>query len=660
MSPDFKDLTNAIRFLSIDAVQKANSGHPGLPMGMADVATVLFKYYLRFNPKNPSWINRDRFVLSAGHGSMLLYSLLYLTGYKSVSIKDIQNFRQLNSICSGHPEYKKDSGIETTTGPLGQGLSNAVGMTIAEEIMKKKFGSNLINHKTYTIASDGDLMEGISHEVMSLAGHLKLKNLIVLFDNNKVSIDGSTKLTVSDNYKKRFEGYGWSFQEVNGHNEKQISKAIKKSLNSKKPNLISCKTIIGYGSPNKSGKASSHGAALGEKEVVLVRKKLKWKYEPFKIPKEILSEWRKIGERGILQEKKWSSVYNKKSKKVKDEISRITNDKLPKNFDNLIEKQKKKFFDLKPHIATRQSSSFVLEEITKTLTELVGGSADLSGSNNTKTKYSTIIKPSNFNGNYIHYGVREHGMAGIMNGMALHGGIIPYGGTFLIFLDYCKPSLRLSALMGLKVIYIFSHDSIGLGEDGPTHQPIEHLAHLRALPNLNLFRPADTIETLECWEIALKSSTNPSVIALSRQKLPFVTEILKKKNMSSLGGYELKKTNPNPEVTLIASGSEVQIAIDALNKLQNININSKVVSMPCQELFDKQPKEYKEKVIEHNSIKISIEAGSIFGWEKYVGAEGVSLGMKSFGKTAPHKELYEHFNLTSDNIIKLIRKMLKK
>ena len=660
MSPDFKDLTNAIRFLSIDAVQKANSGHPGLPMGMADVATVLFKYYLRFNPKNPSWINRDRFVLSAGHGSMLLYSLLYLTGYKSVSIKDIQNFRQLNSICSGHPEYKKDSGIETTTGPLGQGLSNAVGMTIAEEIMKKKFGSNLINHKTYTIASDGDLMEGISHEVMSLAGHLKLKNLIVLFDNNKVSIDGSTKLTVSDNYKKRFEGYGWSFQEVNGHNEKQISKAIKKSLNSKKPNLISCKTIIGYGSPNKSGKASSHGAALGEKEVVLVRKKLKWKYEPFKIPKEILSEWRKIGERGILQEKKWSSVYNKKSKKVKDEISRITNDKLPKNFDNLIEKQKKKFFDLKPHIATRQSSSFVLEEITKTLPELVGGSADLSGSNNTKTKYSTIIKPSNFNGNYIHYGVREHGMAGIMNGMALHGGIIPYGGTFLIFLDYCKPSLRLSALMGLKVIYIFSHDSIGLGEDGPTHQPIEHLAHLRALPNLNLFRPADTIETLECWEIALKSSTNPSVIALSRQKLPFVTEMLTKKNMSSLGGYELKKTNPNPEVTLIASGSEVQIAIDALNKLQNININSKVVSMPCQELFDKQPKEYKEKVIEHNSIKISIEAGSIFGWEKYVGAEGVSLGMKSFGKTAPHKELYEHFNLTSDNIIKLIRKMLKK
>ena len=660
MSPIFKDLTNVIRFLSIDAVQKANSGHPGLPMGMADVATVLFKYYLRFNPKNPSWINRDRFILSAGHGSMLLYSLLYLTGYKSVSIKDIKNFRQLNSICAGHPEYEKNSGIETTTGPLGQGLSNAVGIAIAEEIMKKRFGSSLINHKTYVIASDGDFMEGISHEVMSLAGHLKLKNLVVLFDNNKISIDGSTNLAVSDNYKKRFESYGWFFQEVNGHNEKQISKAIKKSLNSKKPNLISCKTIIGYGSPNKSGKASSHGSPLGEKEIELVRKKLKWKYKPFEIPKEILSEWRKIGKKGILQEEKWINIYNKKNKKIKEELSRTINNKLPVNFDILVEEQKKKFFDLKSNMASRQSSASFLEGITKNLPELIGGSADLSGSNNTKTKHSAIIKPSNFNGNYIHYGVREHGMAGIMNGMALHGGIIPYGGTFLIFLDYCKPSLRLSALMGLRVIYIFSHDSIGLGEDGPTHQPIEHFAHLRAIPNLNVFRPADTMETLECWEIALKSSTNPSVIALSRQKIPFVTETLNKKNMSSLGGYELKKTNSNPEVTLIASGSEVQIAIDASNKLQAINITSKVVSMPCQELFDKQSKEYKEKVIEKNSIKISIEASSIFGWEKYIGSKGVSLGMKSFGKSAPAKALYEDFNLTSDNVVKLAKKMLGK
>jgi len=566
VDPKLKDLSNAIRFLSIDAVQKANSGHPGMPMGMADVATVLFKYYLRFNPKNPGWINRDRFILSAGHGSMLLYSLLYLTGYKSVSIESIKNFRQLNSICAGHPEYEKNSGIETTTGPLGQGLSNAVGMAIAEEILKKKYGSSLINHKTYVIASDGDLMEGISHEAMSLAGHLKLKNLVVLFDNNKISIDGSTSLAVSDNYKKRFESYGWSFQEVDGHNEKQISKAIKNSLSSKKPNLISCKTIIGYGSPNKSGKASSHGAALGEEEVALVRKKLKWKHKPFEIPKEIMNEWRKIGEKGVLEEKKWNSIYNKKDNKIRDEIDRITSGKLPKDFDEQIKSLKKKIFDLKSSQASRKSSAFVLEHITENLPELVGGSADLSGSNNTITKHSKVIKSSNFKGNYIHYGVREHGMAGIMNGMALHGGILPYGGTFLIFSDYCKPSIRLSALMGLKVIYIFSHDSIGLGEDGPTHQPIEHLAHLRAIPNLNVFRPADTIETLECWEMALKSSTTPSVIALSRQKIQFITEALTNKNMSSLGGYELKKTNSDPEITLIASGSEVEIAIDSLNK----------------------------------------------------------------------------------------------
>ena len=660
VNPIFKDLTNAVRFLSIDAVQKANSGHPGLPMGMADVATVLFKYYLRFNPKNPSWINRDRFILSAGHGSMLLYSLLYLTGYKSVSIKDIQNFRKINSICAGHPEYEKNTGIETTTGPLGQGLANAVGMAIAEEIMKKKFGSNLINHKTYVIAGDGDFMEGISHEAMSLAGHLKLKNLIIFFDNNKISIDGPTSLSVSDNYKKRFESYGWSFQEVNGHNEKEISKAIKKSLNSKKPNLISCKTIIGYGSPNKAGKSSSHGAALGDTEVELVRKKLKWKYKPFEIPKEILNEWRKIGETGQLQEKKWSRIYNKKSKKIKDELLRVTSDKLPKNFEKIIEMQKKKIFASKLDMASRQSSASVLEEITNSLPELIGGSADLSGSNNTNTKHSIAIKPSNFKGNYIHYGVREHAMAGIMNGMALHKGIIPYGGTFLVFLDYCKPSLRLSALMGLKVIYIFSHDSIGLGEDGPTHQPIEHFTHLRAIPNLNVFRPADTIETLECWELALKNSNTPSVIALSRQKLPFITEMLKQKNMSSLGAYEIKKNISNPEVTLIASGSEVHIAIEAFKKLKDLNISSKVVSMPCQELFDRQTDKYKKEILEENSIKISIEASSVFGWEKYVGHKGSSLGMKSFGKSAPIKDLYKYFNLTSDNVVELAKKMLGK
>ena len=459
-------------------------------------------------------------------------------------------------------------------------------------------GKKIINHKTYVLAGDGCLMEGISHEALSLAGHLKLKNLILLFDNNSISIDGPTSLAVSDDHEKRFKSYGWNYLKINGHNFKEITKALEKAQKSKKPIAISCKTTIGYGSPNKSGKASSHGSPLGDEEIKLVRKKLNWNYNPFEIPKKILNEWREIGKRGNIQEKKWNIVYNKKSKKVKDEFSRQITTKLPKNLVKIIDKEKRKFFNLKPNVASRQSSASVLEAITKNLPELVGGSADLSGSNNTKTKYSTIIKPSNFKGNYIHYGVREHAMAGIMNGMALHGGVLPYGGTFLIFLDYCKPSLRLSAFMGLKVIYIFSHDSIGLGEDGPTHQPIEHLAHLRAIPNLNVFRPADIIETLECWEIALKSSTNPSVIALSRQKIPFVTETLTNKNMSSLGGYELKKTNSNPEITLIASGSEVQIAIDALNKLKEANINSKVVSMPCQELFDKQSKEYREKIIE--------------------------------------------------------------
>ena len=660
METKLNQLANAIRFLSIDAVQEANSGHPGMPMGMADVATVLFKYHLRFNPNNPSWINRDRFILSAGHGSMLLYSLLYLSGYKSISINDIKNFRKLNSICAGHPEYKKNSGIETTTGPLGQGLGNAVGIAIAEEIFRKKFSSKIIDHKTYVIASDGDLMEGISHESMSLAGHLKLKNLIVFFDNNKISIDGPTSLSVSDNYKKRFESYGWSFQEVNGHNEKQIDTAIKKAQKSNKPCLISCKTVIGFGSPNKSGKSTSHGAPLGEEEIALVRKKLKWNNQPFKIPDEILEAWRDIGKKGEVLESNWLNDLNKKGKVIKDELESAINNRQLKNLDNFIYEEKSKYFKEKPNIATRQCSMSVIENLTNLLPQMIGGSADLSGSNNTNTPNSKVINSKNFNGNYIHYGVREHGMAAAMNGLALYGGgIIPFGGTFLIFSDYCKPAIRLSALMGLKVIYIFSHDSIGLGEDGPTHQPIEQLTGLRAIPNLNVFRPADMNETIECWEIALRSN-NPSAIILSRQKLPYINPNLSKENKCKLGAYQIKITSHDNKVTLIASGSEVELALDAQSILKGNNIDSKVISMPCQELFDNQTEEYKSQILQENSLVVTIEAGSVSSWKKYLNHRGISLGIDKFGESAPYKEVYDHFNLTSSKIVMLVQEMLRK
>ena len=658
MNIKLNQLANAIRFLSIDAVQKANSGHPGMPMGMADVASVLFKYHLRFNPKNPSWENRDRFILSAGHGSMLLYSLLYLTGYKSVQLEDIKNFRQINSICAGHPEFKMDSGIETTTGPLGQGLGNAVGIAVGEEILKKRFGKKIIDHKTYVIASDGDLMEGISHEAMSLAGHLKLKNLIVFFDNNKISIDGSTSLSVSDNYKKRFEAYGWGFIEINGHNEKQINSAIKKAKNSSKPFLISCKTLIGFGSPNKSGKASSHGAPLGESEVELVRKKLKWNYKPFEIPEHIFSAWREIGNNGIKLEKEWLTNFEKLNKKVKDNFISFRKKEYKEELKSLINKTKEKYFHEKPEIATRQCSMLAIEEISNIIPQLIGGSADLSGSNNTKTKNSIVINNKNFSGNYIHYGVREHGMAAIMNGLALYNGLVPYGGTFLIFSDYCKPSIRLSAIMGLKVIYIFSHDSIGLGEDGPTHQPIEQLAGLRSIPNLKVFRPADINETLESWEVALNSD-GPSALVLSRQKLKYITNKLNEDNNCSLGGYEINVTSHDNKITIIASGSEVSLALEVQDQLKDVGLQSKVISIPCQELFDKQSRDYKKKILDPDNLIVSIEAGSVNSWKKYLSEKDLSFGIDRFGKSGPYKDLFDDFNLTSQKIVSQIQKTLR-
>ena len=646
------DIANAIRFLSIDAVQKANSGHPGMPMGMADVCAVLFKYFLKFDPSDPEWINRDRFVLSAGHGSMLLYSLLYLTGYKSVSLEDIKNFRQLDSICAGHPEYEHGTGIETTTGPLGQGIANAVGFAISEEILKAKKGKDIYDHKTYVIAGDGCLMEGISHEALSLAGHLKLKNLIMFFDNNSVSIDGPTSLAVSDNYKKRFEAYGWEYIDINGHNEKQIFKAIKKTQKAKKPTVISCKTVIGFGSPNKSGTSSVHGSPLGEDEINLVRKKLKWKHAPFDIPKEILSAWRAIGEQGEKLRLQWQKKAGNKINKLSQDNSKLLNN----IFTNAKIAAVK---DAKP-TATRKSSEDILTLLTTEIPELIGGSADLAGSNNTKTKSQKIIKPGNFSGSYIHYGVREHAMAAIMNGIALHDNLIPYGGTFLIFSDYCKPAIRLSALMKQRVVYVMTHDSIGLGEDGPTHQPIEQLAGLRAIPNLNVFRPADTTETIECWELALQQKKTPSVLSLTRQNLIPVRKEFNKENKCSFGAYEILRTNSTIDLTLIATGSEVEIAIEASHELAKNKIHCKVISMPCQELFDQQSETYKNKILNETTTKISIEAASTMGWKKYTGNEGRELGIDCFGKSAPYKKIYEHFKLTSNNIVKQAKEILGK
>lgn len=638
---------NAIRALAMDAVQRANSGHPGMPMGMADVATVLFTKFLKFDAKAPYWPDRDRFVLSAGHGSMLLYALLYLTGYEEMTIDELKNFRQWGSKTAGHPEYGYAPGIETTTGPLGQGLGNAVGMALAEKMLKAQFGEDLVNHKIYCIAGDGCLMEGISHEAISLAGHLRLNNLIVLFDDNGISIDGPTSLSVSDNQLERFKASEWDVMSINGHDFAEIETALKKAQQSTKPVLIACKTVIGMGAPHKGGTAETHGSPLGADEVQATRDAIGWPYPPFEIPEDVLNFWRQAGSRGSETRKAWEARNNN------SEFERRMKGDLPEGWDKPLKSLLQKLIEDKASIATRHSSQLVLDALAPAIPELVGGSADLTGSVNTKAKSMHPLDLKTYEGNYIYYGVREHEMAAAMNGIALHGGLIPYGGTFLVFTDYCKPSIRLSALMEIRVIYVMTHDSIGLGEDGPTHQPIEHLAALRAVPNLNVFRPADAVEVAECWSLALTSQKTPSILSLTRQKLPHLREDISQ-NFCAKGAYVLKEATTTRKVTLLATGSEVQIAVEAQKILEGKGIPTAVVSMPCWELFEQQSGSYKDSVLGKDTFRVAIEAASPFGWERYVGDKGHIIGINHFGASAPFETIFKEFGLTADHIVNIV------
>lgn len=649
----YRDMANAIRALSMDAVEKAKSGHPGMPMGMADVATVLFSEYLKFNPEQPNWPDRDRFILSAGHGSMLLYSLLYLTGYKEATIEEIKNFRQLGAKMAGHPEHGYLPGIETTTGPLGQGIANAVGMALAEQLLAARF-NKLVNHYTYAIAGDGCLMEGISHEAISMAGHLKLGKLIVLFDDNRICIDGPTDLSVSDNQLERFKASGWDVQAIDGHDTKAISVAIAKARETDTPSLIACRTTIAYGAPTKAGSSSSHGSPLGEKEIEGAREKLGWKHPAFSIPVDVLSAWRDVGKRHLDSFHNWEETLKHTDDATRKEFERTQKGDLPKEFKNTIASFKKNLSEKQPKEATRKSSGNVLETLNGIMPELIGGSADLTGSNLTKATTMKPVKAGDFSGQYVYYGVREHAMAAAMNGMALHQGFIPYGGTFLVFTDYCRPSIRLSALMKQRVVYVMTHDSIGLGEDGPTHQPVEHLTSLRAIPNLYVFRPADATETLECWELALESKETPSVLALSRQDLPSVRKEYTAENLCAKGGYILSKAKGEAKVTLIATGSEVEIALEAQKQLEAKGIAANVVSMPCTELFDKQSDAYKASVLGTDTVKVAIEAAIRYGWERYIGNDGIFIGMPGFGESAPAKDLYRHFGITAENVVEAV------
>ncbi|WP_375625246.1 transketolase [Bartonella sp. MU37NMGALS] len=652
-------MANAIRFLAIDAIEKANSGHPGLPMGAADIATVLYTQFLAHDPKNPRWPNRDRFVLSAGHGSMLLYALLYLSGYEDIGIEDLKNFRQLGAKLAGHPEYGHVAGIETTTGPLGQGLANAVGMALGERLQNARFG-DLINHYTYALVGDGCLMEGISQEAISLAGHLKLNKLIVLWDDNNISIDGEISLADSTDQIARFKASGWETHKVNGHDQAAIARAIEAAQNSDKPTLIACKTTIGFGAPNKAGTNKVHGSPLGAREITETRIALGWDAEPFIIPADILDNWRLASLNAAKKRQKWEAKFADLPVSERVEFERLMRGDLVGGFDGAIDTYKQKLVEERPVVATRKASEMALEVINGVVTETIGGSADLTGSNNTKSSQMKSISAEDFSGRYLHYGIREHVMGAVMNGLALYGGFIPYGGTFLCFSDYMRPAMRLSSLMGLRVIYVMTHDSIGLGEDGPTHQPVEHLACLRAMPNHLVFRPADAMETVECWQLALKARKTPSTLALSRQNLPLLRQEYEEENLCMLGAYEFLTASDDAQVTLFASGSELQIAVEAYTVLEEKGIPTRVVSVPCFELFSQQSLSYQRALIGEAPIKIAIEAAVAQGWDRFIGGDGVFIGMEGFGESGTIDALYAHFGITCENVVATVEKELGK
>ncbi len=650
-------MADAIRFLAMDGVQAANSGHPGMPMGMADAAVALFADHIHVDPTCPTWPDRDRFILSAGHGSMLHYALNHLLGYKDMDAGQLKQFRQLGARTAGHPEYGHADGIETTTGPLGQGITTAVGMALAERRLASQFGRALVDHYTYVIAGDGCLMEGISHEAIDMAGHLKLGRLIVLWDDNDISIDGNTDIATSTNQLARFKAAGWQVTRVDGHDSDAVSAAIDVAKKSRKPSLIACKTVIGFGAPTLAGSHKTHGAPLGDDEIQATRAALGWDHPPFEIPSDIRSLWQEIATRGLDMRTHWQSRLDSSVKKSRFE--RAMSGELPKALTTRMRRYKKQLKAELPKVASRQASQMALEVINAAVPTMVGGSADLTGSNLTKTSQMRSITPGNYRGNYVHYGIREHAMGAVMNGMALHGGMIPYGGTFLVFSDYMRGSMRLSALMKQRVIYVLTHDSIGLGEDGPTHQPIEHLAMLRATPNMNVYRPCDAVETAEAWEIALESSETPSVMALSRQGLPTVRTERTNENLTQKGGYILRNVRGARDITVMATGSEVAIALDAADVLKDQGYNVAVVSMPCWELFDQQSDQYRQSVL-GSAPRIAIEALIGFGWDRYLRTQDVFIGMHDFGASGPAPELYQHFGITKERICETAHRLIER